>query len=125
MKKRAIKVTVFSGVLLLCGVLYGLFCMATGVAIPCLFHQITGLSCPGCGVTRMCINILKGNITEAVKCNPALFFCLFPLAYVFIGGMVQYVKTGKTRLRKRQEALLYVVAAVLLLHGVLRNLSLF
>ncbi|MCH5273787.1 MAG: DUF2752 domain-containing protein [Lachnospiraceae bacterium] len=123
MKKRAIKVTVFSVVLLLCGVLYGLFCMATGVAIPCVFYQVTGFSCPGCGVTRMCINILKGNIPEAVKCNPALFFCSIPLTYVLIDGMIRYIKTGTTRPRKWQEVLLCVMIAVLLVHGVLRNIN--
>lgn len=125
MKKRAVKVAVYSVILLLCGVLYGLFCMATGVAIPCVFYQITGFSCPGCGVTRMCINILKWNIPEAVRCNPALFFCMFPLVCILADGLVRYIKTGKTRLRKWQEVLLYFIVVVLLVHGVLRNVAAF
>ncbi len=123
MKKRARKVAICGAVLLLCGVLYGLFCMATGVAVPCVFYQITGYRCPGCGVTRMCLWILKGNIPEAVKCNPALFFCSFPLVGIFIDGACRYIKTGKKRLQKWQEVLLYIIVVILLVHGVLRNIE--
>lgn len=96
--------------------------MATGVAIPCVFYQITGYRCPGCGVTRMCLCIMKGNIPEAVRCNPALFFCSFPLMGIAIDGVCRYIKTGKTTLRKWQEVLLYLIVVILLVHGVVRNI---
>ena len=37
------------------GLLYGIFVSYTGLAIPCLFRKVTGLLCPGCGVTGMCV----------------------------------------------------------------------
>ena len=40
------------------GLLYGIFVSYTGLAIPCLFRKVTGLLCPGCGVTGMCVALL-------------------------------------------------------------------
>lgn len=123
MRERAKRVAVFGGILLACGLLYGWLCVHTGVAVPCVFYQITGYSCPGCGVTRMCLNILKGNIPEAIRCNPALFFSLLPLLFVFADSIIRYIKNGERKLRRWQEIVLYIVIAVLLIHGVIRNID--
>lgn len=42
-------------------------------AIPCFFHEITGLYCPGCGITRMCLSILEFDFYQAFRFNPFLF----------------------------------------------------
>ena len=122
MKKRAIKVAVSGVILLVCGLLYGWLCITTGVAIPCVFYKITGYSCPGCGISRMCINILKGNIPEAIKCNPVIFFGMIPFFVIIADGVVRYVKTGERKLRKWQNVVLYILIGVLLVYGVLRNI---
>ncbi|MGO8764888.1 MAG: DUF2752 domain-containing protein [Limisphaerales bacterium] len=38
----------------------------------CLFHQLTGLNCPGCGATRSLYALLHGNLSIALRDN-ALF----------------------------------------------------
>ena len=43
----------------------------------CLFHQLTGLNCPGCGGTRSVYTLLHGNVALALKDN-ALFVLLIP-----------------------------------------------
>ena len=124
MKQRAIRVAVFGTILLVCGLLYGWICITTGVAIPCVFRKITGYSCPGCGISRMCIHLMRGNVAEAVKCNPALFFCMFPLAVVFADSLVRYIKTGERKMKWWQNILLYIIIGILLVYGVVRNLPL-
>ena len=122
MKKRARKVAVFGVILLVCGLLYGWMCITTGVAIPCVFYKITGFSCPGCGISRMCINILKWNIPEAIQCNPAVFFCMFPFAVIVGDSLFRYIKSGERTMKKWQNVLLYIILGVLLVHGVWRNI---
>lgn len=39
----------------------------------CLFKQLTGLDCPGCGSQRMLHALLHGNISAAWAANPLLF----------------------------------------------------
>lgn len=46
----------------------------------CLFHQFTGLDCPGCGMTRGVAQIWRGNLLQAVELH--LFA---PLAFLFLG----------------------------------------
>ncbi|MHB8111103.1 MAG: DUF2752 domain-containing protein [Syntrophorhabdaceae bacterium] len=50
----------------------------TGV-IPgfCPFHAVTGILCPGCGMTRAIVSLTGGNISEAFFYNPFSFFLVF------------------------------------------------
>lgn len=61
------------------GLLYGIFVSYTGLAIPCLFRKVTGLLCPGCGVTGMCVALLHLNWKGAFFCHPVLLCCCFHL----------------------------------------------
>lgn len=50
----------------------------------CTFHELTGLNCPGCGMTRGAHAALHGRITEAFRFNP-VGMILLPLACVGLG----------------------------------------
>ena len=72
------------------GLLYGIFVSYTGLAIPCLFRKVTGLLCPGCGVTGMCVALLHLDWRGAFSCHPVLFVLLLPLTAVFICGAAEW-----------------------------------
>ena len=42
--------------------------------INCMIRRLTGIPCPGCGMSRAVYNIFKGNVAEAFRFHP-----LFPL----------------------------------------------
>lgn len=42
----------------------------------CVFHALTGLDCPGCGITRALHHLLHGRIGEAFALNPMIFVFL-------------------------------------------------
>lgn len=48
-------------------------------AIPvfCPFEALTGIPCPGCGMTRAILSLIAGNFGEAALYNPFCFFLLF------------------------------------------------
>ena len=104
------------------GLLYGIFVSYTGLAIPCLFRKVTGLLCPGCGVTGMCVALLHLDWRGAFSCHPVLFVLLRPLTAVFICSAAGYVKNGRFWFARWQNLILYVSVAALVIFGVVLNL---
>ena len=41
--------------------------------LPCIFHEVTDVPCPGCGMTRACLSITHGNFTDAWNYHPFSF----------------------------------------------------
>lgn len=122
MKERAQKVFIVIILLIFFGLLYGLFFMTTGIGIPCFFHKITGLYCPGCGVTHMCVSLMQGDIESAMRSNVMLFF-LSPIL-LFIAGdyIIRYIKTGHWIVLQWQTVALYIMIALLVLFAIIRNI---
>ena len=104
------------------GLLYGIFVSYTGLAIPCLFRKVTGLLCPGCGVTGMCVALLHLDWRGAFSCHPVLFVLLLPLTAVFICSAAGDVQNGRFWFARWQNLILYVSVAALVIFGVVRNL---
>lgn len=124
MRGRVRKLCFLCSGLLLAGCAYALVCSKIGVGLPCVFHLITGLQCPGCGVTRMCLSLLRGDFAAAWQYNAAIL-CLFPLGAVVAANVaVRYVRIGTLRPSRWANALLWCMIAVLLVFGVVRNLPL-
>lgn len=87
----------------------------------CPFHKITNLYCPGCGITRMLLNILKGNFYQAFRYNP-LLFTLTPL---FIFLIINHFLKYKIINKKKQEIIYIILIITLITFGILRNIPLF
>lgn len=125
MKARSLRVIRWAAVLCLAGGGYALFVWLTGVGIPCPIHTLTGLYCPGCGVSRFCLALLRLDFAGAFYSNMALFVLLPPGMAVLAVSVVRYIHTGDSRLSRWQAVLVYGMIALLLLFGVLRNLPAF
>ena len=121
MKQRLKKVGRYTGSLLAAGVLYILLVSWLGFGIPCLFHTLTGLACPGCGVSRMCLALLRLDIAQAATYNLGLLLSLPFLAVLFFFWLIRYIRTGQTNLHRWQTVVLWSVLIWLLLFGILRN----
>lgn len=108
--------------LLLAGLCYAGFYQTTGIGIPCVVHLLTGLYCPSCGISRMCIHLLHGEWEAAMRSNPAVF-CLLPLFAALAGWIeLRYWRTGSRKLTRSQSAAAWGMVIIMLLFGVLRNL---
>lgn len=111
-----------SGELLGLGLVYALWVRITGLAVPCVFHTVTGLLCPGCGVTKMCLALLRLDLSEAWEANTVLFLMLPVLAALGIRMAVRYVRVGNTVGPKWEDAVIWVMVALLMIWGIVRNL---
>lgn len=50
----------------------------------CTFHRLTGLHCPGCGMTRAAAALAHGDLAAAFRFNP-VGMVLLPLALIGLG----------------------------------------
>lgn len=102
---------------------YALWVNLTHLAVPCPIHAVTGLQCPGCGVTRMCLALLRLDVSGAWQANPVLLVLLVPMGGLMFYRMACYIRDGHTP-PKRWETLVWSGLAVLLLiWGVVRNIT--
>lgn len=122
MKKRLMRLLILILLVGLSGVSYGLFVKITGIAVPCVFRLVTGLQCPGCGVTHMCMALLQLDIQEAYNSHPMLFIQLPILAVIAVKNAIVYIRQGSYRLSKAETVVIYVCIALLLIFTVYRNL---
>ncbi|MBF0556492.1 MAG: DUF2752 domain-containing protein [Nitrospirae bacterium] len=86
----------------------------------CLFHQITGLYCPGCGSTRALHQMLHGNYAAAVRLNP-----LTVLALPFLGigiALEAGVFPRPAWLSHQYIRYAWIVPVVIVLFWILRNI---
>ncbi|MBQ7796120.1 MAG: DUF2752 domain-containing protein [Lachnospiraceae bacterium] len=66
--------------------------------LPCIFHEMTGLYCPGCGGTRAIKALFKGHPVISFFYHPLVLYCAV-LAVVFAVSYLLYVKTKNPRFR--------------------------
>lgn len=89
-------------------------------AVPCMFRRLTGLKCPGCGITSMALCLSRLDFKGAYEANPFLAVTGIPLA-----ACLAWRKAGRTRLklpRHMHERAATVYIAALLIFGALRNI---
>lgn len=125
MKKRLLKSLLTAGIVLAAGLGYYAFIKLTGLGIPCLFNLITGLHCPGCGASRMCIALLQLDFATAFQSNAYLMVIVPVLLVLGAGKWAQYLKNGRTVTGRWETPFYIVLLAGALIFGLLRNLPAF
>ncbi len=97
-----------------------------GARIPCMFHQITGFYCSGCGASRALRSILHFDFYQALRYNAIFTLCL-PLFAVYFGGLsVSYIRFGKDRVSEKiSMKFVWIFIELALIYGVLRNVPAF
>lgn len=71
----------------------------------CLFKNLTGMECPGCGLTRAFSHTMHGDLTRAYACNK-MVTVVFPLALLlWLGYFRSQLKELGVFRRKDRSAL--------------------
>lgn len=119
--KRLCVVLLFSYAL----VCYLIFGKVFGIYVPCFLNYVTGLYCPGCGLTRMLYSMLKGNFYQAFRFNPLMFIAT-PFIFLLI---VDYLVSGffkrKPIITKIPNVIWYLLIVVFIIYGIMRNMPWF
>ena len=92
------------------------------ISIPCVFYELTGFYCPGCGITRVIMSLIHGEIYQAFRYNMILFLDVPVLIILYVINL----KIGKDkRVRKCINAVVTVLLVITILFVILRNISKF
>ena len=122
MRERIIKLSMPVAVVAVIGFAYLLIHELTGFSVPCPVNLVTGLYCPGCGVSRMFFCLFRMDIAGAFSSN-CVIFCLLPIAAIAaVFHAYRYIRYGRGGLYKAETVALYVIIAILILFGIARNI---
>jgi len=86
----------------------------------CLFHQVTGLDCPGCGSLRALHELLHGNLAAALHFNAFLVLSLPVFAWLGFGFV--WRELHQQPAMKIRPVWLWVYLAAFVTFGLLRDL---
>lgn len=117
------KILIIYGAILGAGVLYAFLILHTPFRIPCLFREVTGLQCPGCGTSRMALALMRFDIPAAFAYNPVAFFSLpawFLISICAFVGRPKALRSSKNLLR-----ILYINIVIYMIFAIFRNLPLY
>jgi hypothetical protein len=68
----------------------------TAYAPKCIFHVMTGLNCPGCGMQRFLHAFMHGNFLEAIHYN---YMLIVLIPYMFFFGIERFILIGESQER--------------------------
>lgn len=106
-------------------VLYGTISYRLQIGIPCVFYQLTGWLCPGCGLGRSVRCMIAGEWRQAFEYNVLLMPCIIPGSLLLLYTAWQYIKDTPyqqyliIRILERSGL---IIAGILILYGILRNI---
>lgn len=128
--KRGGLLLIAVGLMLFFGTIYLLFVKSFGFGIPCSFNYLTGLDCPGCGMTGAVFALLRLDFARAFRLN-ALSLTVMPalMVYGFYRAVV-WISEGAGRGRAYsssgfsvwEKIFLIVMGVMILGYSVIRNI---
>ena len=94
-KQHTKRVAVLAALFIICGLIYAGIITLLHHGIPCWFHLITGLKCPGCGLTRSLLSLLRFDFASVLKYNLFAPLIVFYIGWIFLYNSYLYIKRGK------------------------------
>jgi Protein of unknown function (DUF2752) len=63
--------------------------------LPCIIKKTLNIDCPGCGIQRSFIALLKGEIVKSLQLYPALIPIIVFLSIIILNHKLNFLKSGK------------------------------
>lgn len=120
---KKIKILIVAAIVFVLGVLSMWY---LDIGIPCVYYELSGLYCPGCGITRATFSLLQLDFYQAIRYN-AFVIIIIPLVGLYvIGGIYAWLFNKPNFMDNKIPPAIWIIFIVtLLLYGVLRNIPQF
>ena len=104
-------------------IIYFILSELLDVGIPCLFYEITGYYCPGCGITRLLFSFLKLDFYQAFRYNPLIFILII---ITVIYWLVKFILKKFMNISiEIPNYVYYILLVIVIIFGILRNIPMF
>lgn len=123
MRQRIRKVSQGLITIIILGCIYLFIFLTFDVGIPCIFNKLTGLQCPGCGMTHAIAELWNGNVKEALNYNALCISILPAVCMYLLYRAVRYVTGKKEGFYIWEYVLLILLFLVTAGYGVMRNIT--
>lgn len=102
------------------GFSYYIYMHISGHQLYCPFYEATGLYCPGCGITRSCVQFIHLNFYHSFLDHPAFFINL--IVWMIISIVAFFRKSSVFRSSKTNLKILYICMALYIIFSIIRNI---
>lgn len=111
--------------LILC-LLYKMFPMDFGqFLMPCMFHQVTGLYCPGCGGTRAAAALVQGKWLLSFFYHPIVPYTAVIYIWYMASHSIQRFSGGKVKIAMGyRDAYLWIALVLVAVNFLIKNAAL-
>jgi hypothetical protein len=93
----------------------------TGFFPACPFRMLTGLSCPGCGVTRALHQIVHGHFAAAFMLNPLFLISIPFILIAFLRYSIIVMGGGVPRKNALPPNYIYAIFFIVMTFWIFRN----
>lgn len=89
---------------------------------PCIVYKWTGYYCPGCGGTRACLALLRGELWESFCFHPAVLYAAVLYIWFMVSHSIEYMSKGRVKIgMKYSDRYLYVALGIIFVQWILKN----
>ena len=89
----------------------------------CLFLQLTGYYCPGCGGTRAVMSLFQGDFLHSLLYHPVVLYTAIVVGWYVLSHTIELVSKEKYAIGMRyRDCYLYLAVAVVLVNWIIKNL---
>lgn len=92
--------------------------------MPCMFHALTGLYCPGCGGTRAVKYLLNGQIRTSIQYHPLVVYMAVVVTAEFITWLAAKISGRSELYLGHGTCFIYLGIAVTAVNWIVKNVLL-
>lgn len=91
------------------------------LSLPCLFHAMTGLYCPGCGGTRAVGYLLQGRLLLSLRYHPLVLYAVLAAAVEALSFLLAKAWGDRRFYLGPEKLLVYAAAGIVAANFVVKN----